>query len=54
MSPDYGAKPMGNDRGTPGNQERVRTDEERHEKALEDTFRASDPIPLSRIDGPNN
>ncbi|KQT64258.1 MULTISPECIES: hypothetical protein [unclassified Aureimonas] len=41
------------DHGTPGHQERPMTEDEKLETALEDTFPTSDPIPPSRIDGPN-
>lgn len=45
---------IGDDHGTPGEQERPMTKDEKLEKALEDSFPTSDPIQPSRIDGPNN
>jgi hypothetical protein len=45
---------LGDDHGTPGNQERPMTEDEKLEKALEDSFPTSDPIQPSHIDGPNN
>jgi hypothetical protein len=51
-SPDM--QKIGEDHGTPGDQERPMTEEERLEKSLEDSFPTSDPIQPSRIDGPNN
>jgi hypothetical protein len=45
---------IGEDRGTPGHQERPLTEDERLEKSLEDSFPTSDPIQPSHIDGPNN
>ncbi|WP_062111380.1 hypothetical protein [Aureimonas sp. AU40] len=37
---------------TPGGQERVMTEDEKLDEALEETFPTSDPIAPSRIDGP--
>lgn len=49
-----GSQPMGDDRPTPGGQERPMTEDEALDEALEETFPTSDPIAPSRIDGPNN
>ena len=45
--------PRPEDKPQPGHQERTLTREERRDLALDDTFPASDPVPPSRIDGPN-
>jgi len=49
-----GAQPMGDDRETPGDQERPMNEDEALDEALAETFPTSDPISPSRIDGPNN
>lgn len=47
-------QPIGDDHDSPGRQERLMTDDEKLDKALEDSFPTSDPIQPSVIDGPNN
>ncbi len=54
VSVDAPMQPFGEDHGTPGDQKRPLTDDEKLDKSLEDTFPTSDPVTPSRIDGPNN
>ncbi|BDA82797.1 hypothetical protein Sa4125_03390 [Aureimonas sp. SA4125] len=46
--------PLGDGKTIPGQQHRPLTDEEDLDNAIDDTFPASDPVPPSRIDGPND
>ncbi|GGD06548.1 hypothetical protein [Aureimonas glaciei] len=51
---DEETHPLGTDKTIPGQQKRPLTEEEDLDNAIDDTFPASDPVPPSRIDGPNN